>query len=413
MSGLDRPKLRPVEAIPIEVEGRRGICLRDPFGLADNLAVVFEPVALVLAFFDGRHTLEQASGMLQRLAGLRVGVEALRELAEQLEAQCLLHGPRAAARRQELLKLWRSSPTRPASLAGTSYPAEPEALGPLLDSYYLAAGGPGSPPDTAASAPLAAALAPHVDLGRGGPVFAHTYRRIAQDDRARRFVVLGTGHSLASLISAAAKDFETPLGTVRCDRSFLERLQERLDFDLAGDELAHRSEHSIEFQALYLARLFAGRREVTLVPILCGSFHEFVEGARSPSTSDQLESFVAAMRETLAELADVPTCVLGAVDLSHVGPYYGDEEPVGADRRRLVEQEDRRLLGPVVAGDAEGFFRAVAADGDRRRICGLSSIYLLLRCVDVPRGELLAYAQANDAVGTSIVSFASVVYPAA
>ena len=40
-----------------------------------------------------------------------------------------------------------------------------------------------------------------------------------------------------------------------------------------------------------------------------------------------------------------------------------------------------RMLGAVTAGDAAGFFESVAADGDSRRICGLSPIYTFLRAL--------------------------------
>jgi MEMO1 family protein len=414
LSDIDRPRLRPVEAIPIDYQGRRALCLRDPFGLSESLTLVFEPLVLALGFLDGQHTLQEAHARLGRVAASPISLDELRRMIHELDEQYLLEGPRSAAREVDLLRSYRLSPARGAAMAGSSYPAEPAELRGLLESFYQASGGPGGPPREARDVPLAAALAPHVDLWRGGPCFAQTYRRVAEDGRARRFVVFGTGHVLGgdTLVAATAKDFATPLGTVPCDRLFLQRLQGRLDFDLYADELTHRNEHSIEFQALYLAHLFGGRRDITLVPILCGSFHRFVAERRSPASSARVESFVAALRETLAELGDTPTCLLGGVDLAHVGPQYGDPAPVDASARRRIELEDRRMLEPVLAADAERFFATVAADGDRRRICGLSSIYLMLRSLDAPPGELLAYAQVDDPTRSSVVSFASVVYPA-
>jgi hypothetical protein len=63
----------------------------------------------------------------------------------------------------------------------------------------------------------------------------------------------------------------------------------------------------------------------------------------------------------------------------------------------------------VERGDADGFFEAVARDGDRRRICGLSPIYSLLRMLGPgAAGALRRYAQWPDPQGT--VTFASVVF---
>jgi hypothetical protein len=54
------------------------------------------------------------------------------------------------------------------------------------------------------------------------------------------------------------------------------------------------------------------------------------------------------------------------------------------------------MLDAVMAGEAGAFFDSVAADGDRRRICGLSPIYAFLRALPGARGELLRYSQWPD-----------------
>jgi hypothetical protein len=66
------------------------------------------------------------------------------------------------------------------------------------------------------------------------------------------------------------------------------------------------------------------------------------------------------------------------------------------------------MLAAVEAGDAAAFFESVRQDGDRRRICGLSPIYTLLRMLDGTRGTLRRYDQWPDPQG--VVSFASVVF---
>jgi hypothetical protein len=71
----------------------------------------------------------------------------------------------------------------------------------------------------------------------------------------------------------------------------------------------------------------------------------------------------------------------------------------------MVEAADREMLCSVEAGDAESFFRAVARDGDRRRICGLPPVYAALRALGEVEGRLLRYGQWPDPNGT--VSFAA------
>ena len=101
--------------------------------------------------------------------------------------------------------------------------------------------------------------------------------------------------------------------------------------------------------------------------------------------------------------------VAGA-DLAHVGPRFGDPEPISADELQRVEREDRAMLGAVEAGDARGLLRrASPRDGDRRRICGLSPIYALLR---VPRRARRArcVATASGRTLRRVVTYASVVF---
>jgi predicted class III extradiol MEMO1 family dioxygenase len=90
-----------------------------------------------------------------------------------------------------------------------------------------------------------------------------------------------------------------------------------------------------------------------------------------------------------------------------MGPRFGDPEPVSAPDLARIEREDEEMLETVAAGDAAAFFESVARDDDRRRICGFSPIYALLRILGGAAGEVKQYGQWPDPNG--VVSFASVV----
>jgi AmmeMemoRadiSam system protein B len=101
-------------------------------------------------------------------------------------------------------------------------------------------------------------------------------------------------------------------------------------------------------------------------------------------------------------------CVIAGVDLAHVGPRFGDalaNTPAVLER---VAREDGKMLEPVIAADPAAFFESVAADGDSRRICGLSPIYAFLRALPGARGELLRYSQWPDQQGA--VSFCAAAF---
>jgi AmmeMemoRadiSam system protein B len=185
-------------------------------------------------------------------------------------------------------------------------------------------------------------------------------------------------------------------------------LGQRTGVDSFASEIFHRVEHSIEFQAVFLQYLFGGRRAFTIVPVLTSFAHEALARGGSPEDDPRVSAFLDALADVLAARGRPSTIIAGA-DLAHVGPRFGDPRPVSAGQRTRIEREDREMLAAVEAGDAAGFFASVARDGDRRRICGLSPIYALLRMTGTGvRGALRHYGQAPDPQG--LVSYASVVY---
>jgi AmmeMemoRadiSam system protein B len=66
------------------------------------------------------------------------------------------------------------------------------------------------------------------------------------------------------------------------------------------------------------------------------------------------------------------------------------------------------LLERVVSLDAEGVYQQIQVDGNRRRICGLPAIYVLLHVLEARSAKALNYMQSHNAAGGSVVTFASV-----
>ncbi|MGW8319106.1 MAG: AmmeMemoRadiSam system protein B, partial [Candidatus Promineifilaceae bacterium] len=94
-----------------------------------------------------------------------------------------------------------------------------------------------------------------------------------------------------------------------------------------------------------------------------------------------------------------------SVDLAHVGPNFGDSFVMDPDRRKQLKISDANLIQAISQGDASRFYQEIAAVEDRNRICGLSSIYLLLRYLGPSRGQQIAYEHCPaDSQDTSLVS---------
>jgi hypothetical protein len=403
---MEYPKLRPVEAFPTEANGKRVLCLRDPTHYAE--AVLFVPPAAVeiLRHFDGKHSILDIQAAYVRCHGHLLFREEVEELIATLDQHYFLEGARFTQHQERLEEQFRQAAVRPAFLAGRSYPPEGAELCQMLEQMLQHPQGPAGTP---VKDPIHALIAPHIDFMRGGVGYAWGYGGLDQRTDAELFVIFGTAHGGTSRpFAPCAKDFETPLGLVRTDRALVEELRRRCPAAIAVDDLAHRAEHSIEFQVIFLQHLLGAKRPFRILPILCGSFHEWVLTGKLPSDDPEMQRVLEALRELLSA-QDEPFCLVAGADLAHVGPRFGDPGSITPDVLRWIEEQDRRMLAPVAACDPDGFFRCVSREQDRRRICGLPPIYALLHLMRGRTGQLLHYGQAPDPEG--LVTFCTMAFP--
>jgi MEMO1 family protein len=408
----EAPRLRPVEAFPVDHEGERFLALRDPAGY--TASVVMLPIALleIVSLFDGEHPIADIQAAIMRQHGALVSREQIVQVADALDEQGFLESERFDTLRAETDGRFLEAPTRAASHVGGAYPADPVELRGAMDAFFTAPTGPGAiaASGSADTAGVRGLIAPHIDFHRGGPAYAWAYRDLGERGDADLFVIFGTCHAgMGDPFALTRKDYDTPLGPARVDRDFVETLAARAGQDCFASELAHRTEHSIEFQALFLRYLYAGRREITVVPVLTSFVHEAIAHGRRPEDDPRVPRFLDALAETAAA-SGRRLCVIAGADLAHMGPRFGDPDPVSAKALARIEREDRAMLQAVEAGDVAAFFDGAAADGDRRRICGLSPIYATLRALDGAKGRLLHYGQWPDP--DAVVTFASVVFSA-
>jgi MEMO1 family protein len=404
-----RPRLRGIEAFPVEHEGERFLALRDPAGYTSS--VVMLPLALLemVSLFDGEHDVAEIQQAVLRARGEQVDVARIEELAQALDQHGFLEGEAFEARRADVDGAFLAAPVRPASHAGGAYPADAAALAAMIDGFFTTPQGPGPINHvTADGPPVRALIAPHIDFHRGGPAYAWGYRELAERCDAELFVIFGTCHAgMSQPFALTRKPYDTPLGAAPVDVDFVDSLAKRSGLDCFGAEAAHRNEHSIEFQAVFLRYLFAGRRDVAIVPVLTSFAHEALARGRRPEQDRRVARFLDALGETEAASGRRVAFVAGA-DLAHVGPRFGDADPVSRKQASRLAAADRAMLETVTAGNADGFFDDVARDGDARRICGLSPIWALLRATGGAAGELRHYGQTPDP--QCLVSFASVVF---
>lgn len=408
---MSHPKLRPLE--PVATEGDR-FYLRDPMRLSDSVLLVPRPVLYLLSLMDGERSKEDLRREFLRATGQVLPVDQLDQMLGTLDEALFLDNERFAAVREGIVREFRDSETRPAIHAGRSYPDTPEELRELLggllrEGDQSEAGGEGG---ADGADDLEAVVAPHIDLARGGLCYGSIYRRVARNVKARRFVILGISHHpLEHAFALTTKDYDTPLGRVHTDRALVHKLAAACRTDFLADEFAHRDEHSIEFQALFLQYLLGGhselseKREYTVLPILCGSLQSHVQAGAEPAAGDEVREFLDVLGGVLGDREDV--CVIAAVDFAHLGRQFGQELEVTDEVVRDAESADRRMMAAIKDRDATAFFRGIAAEKDARNVCGVPAIYGMLRLIGTGTpGRLERYGQAVDRTSHNIVTFA-------
>lgn len=408
MSAVPRLR-RDIEVFPVEQDGRPLIGVRDPAGYTPSVLLLSQPLLAVVALFDGERSIADVQAEIMRRHGELIRREQVEEIEGALDEHGFLDSARFAERRRAVDAEYLAGPARPAAHAGGAYARDPGELRRAMDGFFTGPSGPGAADwTTPAGARVRGIIAPHIDFHRGGPAYAWAYRDLAERCDADCFVILGTCHAgMADPFALTGKDYATPIGTAVLDRDLVAAVSARAGQDCFASELAHRGEHSIEFQAVFLRYLFGARRDFTILPVLASFAHEALARGQGPEDDPRVPRFLEALGESVAASGRRIAVIAGA-DLAHVGPRFGDRAPLTPDDLGRLAHEDRAMLGAVEAADPRGFFETIAADGDRRRICGFSPIYALLRILgDVP-GEVKHYGQWPDP--QAVVTYASVVF---
>jgi len=410
---LQYPKIRPVEAFPVQTPEQQGICIRDPKNIATNMLVLPEAVFQMVALFDGQHSVADIQEYFLKRHQAMIPSPQIEAIIEQLDAEFYLESETYHHALETIRQAYLDAPFREAKHAGGAYESDADRLRGQLDGYLSQAEAEVSTNGVTASQRMTLLIAPHIDLHRGGFCFAHAYRELARSEPSDLYVILGTAHqSLDSSFILTKKSYQTPLGLLETNTEFIERFASHIPLDPYQEELLHRDEHSIEFQAVWLKHLLGDDWKGRIVPILCGSFHSLVMKGLSPREDEQIAQSLDALRQTI-ESYDGTVTVIAGVDLSHVGKRFGHAAGIPPSELKRIEEDDRELLETVCAGDGELFYRTVAKKRDRNNVCGLSPIYIALDVIRPTSGRLLRYEQAIEEDTESVVSFASLSFYAA
>jgi hypothetical protein len=259
---------------------------------------------------------------------------------------------------------------RPSAIAGRWYPGTETDLRREVERYLSVA------PPRSSTGHIFGLVAPHAGYSYSGPTAAHSFAQVRGANYSR-IILLGPlhrpvwGSRVSAFMVPRESAYRTPLGDVKIDREFLERLAEKVPLGtVEGDE-----EHSLEIELPFLQVSLGG---FTLAPIMLGDF------IGDPGVSER----IACLAEALASLADDRTLLVASTDLSHLENYD--------DVRRV----DQRLVDLVAAFDVEGAESALARG--TAQACGATGLVAVLRAcrqLGATAAEVLQYTSSGDVTG--------------
>ncbi len=369
------------------------VALRDPANLrGDGNAPVLPPELLpLLGMLQGEKSLDE----LKEETG--APMEFLVQLVTVLDDAGLLWGPHAERLEKAALERIRTAgafPMGAAAAAGEDPTQATAAIRALLDAAE----------DPELEGELLGIVAPHLDYSRGGTLYASAYKACLRDPKVDRVVILGTNHfGVGDGIVMSKHGFTSPWGVFAADAGVLGQLEKSLGDRLFKDELDHGAEHSISIHLPWVHTLFGK------VPVVAA----LVPSPLNPMISDDgarvsFDEFVPALTKALAD-APGRTLFIASADLSHVGPQFGDQTPVGAEIRQQVERYDRALLATYLEGNMDSFLTKVGADHNAQRWCSIGNM-TAAKLITGGLPELVQYGQTPvelDPQGHALVSCAA------
>ncbi len=261
---------------------------------------------------------------------------------------------------------------RPAVVAGSFYPSEPEELRQLIAGYLDKAGvATGS---VVGKAAIRGFIAPHAGYAFSGALAGRVFSAAAKM-KPQRIVMIGPAHyvDIQGLALSSATAFLSPIGKSFIDTDAVESLNKKYAFLNVLDE-AHAKEHSLEVMLPFIQYVWPDAR---ILPIVTGK----IETEKICQLLDR-------------ELQDTDLLLISS-DLSHFHSAID------------AQKTDLELLDEIVQLDFDSAQKAEA--------CGLAGILAVMKLAKIRnwKSNLIGYAHSGQShndqervVGYGAVTFA-------
>ncbi len=412
-----------IEVMQIEYQNQPMVLLQDTEGFAEKPAIISIAAFLLVALADGKRTIKELQSLFMEKTGTMLQILEIYGMLQQLSDSHFLETSEVQEWRKQKFEEFRTSKVRKSVFIGRAYPEDRLQLAAMLGSFFQDKRGPEKPLSETSSIqkPPLAVVTPHIDFERGGPLYAWSYQSLSECQQPDVIIALGVAHaSPNSPWVMTDKTFETIYGNIETDAELYQEIASALWYDPKAEEIIHHNEHSLEFQALWLKYLWR-EKSPKWVPILCSSLEKYCENC-TPASLPHIEEAIQKIGLILKKYIEQgkKIMILTGIDLSHVGPKFGNDiefkdENEAIEFWKKLEELDRNTLRLAMSLEAEKLYLTGIGENSWRNICGLTSLYTLVRWLSIitnntpVESTLLAYDQSEDIQG-GMVSFASMIF---
>ncbi len=428
-----RPRIRSIRGFPAKHGEQDVLALADAQQISDRIVFTAPAAQVVLPMMTGEHGVDE----IVEKVGRGLTRQWLEDFIAQLAGAGLIFGPefdKILAAMREAFDSKAVLPPGP-SAAIADYLAEhaagetkltddekaeraPGALGAQFDTWISEA--LKNADDPSMDELPAAIIAPHLDYPRGWMNFAAVYGRMRVVDPPARVVILGTNHfGFSTGVAGCDKGFETPLGVCSLDNDFKDKVCAALGDEnsrkLFEHRFDHEREHSIELHIPWIQHVFGAGPDGAGIPVFAALVHDPSrnDGESYDNQGLGLMPFVEALRLAIEE-SPGRTLVVASVDLSHVGPQFGDQvnladiegEESKAFREKVI-QHDREMLQLILDRKPEELVASMAWMQNPTRWCSLGAIVATMKTVAPESVRLYQYTAGVDAQGAGMVASAA------
>ena len=277
--------------------------------------------------------------------------------------------------------------TRPASVAGSFYPADRENLKKTIAHLIKDA------EKKDISGTIFAAMAPHAGYVYSGKITALTFQNISDIDFDTIVIIGHDSYRNAVAYTCPVDYFETPLGKVPVDTEMIRKLH-IFNKEIKSDISIHRNDHTIEIQLPFLQSM---NKKCKILPIMFGD--------PSPENCKILADAIKYAAE------DKKIFILASTDMSHYPTHEGankmDHLTIDMIKTMDIDKFFKHVFKQLKTPNLPGLQTAICASG------GVGTAMLFAKEMGADTVLLLKYANSGDVPGgdkNRVVGYSSVLF---